>query len=87
VLTSNTALAKAPGNTRLAKRLTGLRRDCVANASQIVTLNKSDLGQRTGTLPKSVMDRVDSGLRWFLHLDACEKCSCCRTYPHRWRNG
>ena len=68
-LTSNTALAKAPGNTLLPKRQTGLRRDSVANASQIVTINKADLEQRVGSLPKSLMDRVDSGLRWFLHLD------------------
>jgi len=68
-LTSNTTLAKAPGNTLLPKRLTGLRRDSVANASQIVTINKADLEQRVGTVPKSQMDRVDGGLRWFLDLD------------------
>jgi mRNA interferase MazF len=70
VLTSNTALAPAPGNTLLSKRRTKLRRDSVANASQIVTVNKSDLHQRIGMLPESLMERVDSGLRWFLHLDA-----------------
>src|SRR5439155_21063058 len=68
-LTSNTALAKAPGNTLLARRQTGLRRDSVANASQIVTINKTDLEQHAGTVRTSLMDRVDSGLRWFLHLD------------------
>ena len=68
-LTSNAALAKAPGNTLLPKRQTGLRRDSVANASQVVTINKADLEQRLGMLPKLLMDRVDSGLRWFLHLD------------------
>ena len=68
-LTSNTALAKAPGNTLLPKRQTGLRHDSVANASQIVSINKADLEQRVGALPKSMMDRVDGGLRWFLHLD------------------
>ena len=66
---SNTALAKAPGNTLLARRQTGLRRDSVANASQIVTINKTDLEQHAGTVRTSLMDRVDSGLRWFLHLD------------------
>lgn len=69
VLTSNTALAKAPGNTVLPKRQTGLQRDSVANASQIVTINRTDLEQRAGTLPKSLMDGVDAGLRWFLHLE------------------
>jgi mRNA interferase MazF len=69
-LTSNTALAKAPGNILLPKRHTRLRRDSVANVSQIVTIDKTDLEQRVGTLPKSLMERVDSGLRWFLHLDS-----------------
>lgn len=68
-LTGNLALAKAPGNTFLPKRQTGLPRDSVANASQIVTINKADLERRSGTLPKSAMERVDSGLRWLLHLD------------------
>jgi mRNA interferase MazF len=38
VLTSNPALARAPGNTLLPRRRTGLRRDSVANASQIATV-------------------------------------------------
>jgi mRNA interferase MazF len=69
VLTSNPALANAPGNTRLPRRATGLRRDSVANASQIATVNKSDLEEMIGTLPRGLMDAVDQGVRWFLHLD------------------
>jgi mRNA interferase MazF len=69
VITSNTALARAPGNTLLPRRQTGLARDSVANASQIATLNKSDLDELLGTLPKALMDRVDAGVRWFLRLD------------------
>lgn len=69
VLTSNAALARAPGNTLLPKRQTGLRRDSVANASQIVTVNRSDLEELHGALPKGLMDRVDEGVRWFLRLD------------------
>jgi mRNA interferase MazF len=69
VLTSNTALAKAPGNTLLPKRRTGLRRDSVVNASQIATVNKSDLDELIGGVPREVMDGVDEGVRWFLNLD------------------
>jgi mRNA interferase MazF len=69
VLTSNVALAKAPGNTLLPRRATGLRRDSVANASQIATVNKSDLDAMLGTLPRGLLDTVDQALRWFLHLD------------------
>jgi mRNA interferase MazF len=69
VLTSNVGLAKAPGNTLLPRRATGLRHDSVANASQIATVDKSDLEEMITTLPRGLMDAVDQGARWFLHLD------------------
>jgi mRNA interferase MazF len=69
VLTSNRALANAPGNTLLPKRATGLRRDSVANASQIATVNKEDLDTLAGSLAPKLLDRVNQGLRWFLDLD------------------
>ena len=68
VLTSNVALAKAPGNTLLPRRRTGLRRDSVANASQIATVNKADLEELIRTLPRDLMDAVDQGVRWLLEL-------------------
>ena len=70
VLTSNKALAAAPGNVLLRKKQTGLPRDSVANASQIATLDKEELEELASTLPRDLMDRVDDGLRWFLRLDA-----------------
>ena len=69
VLTSNKALASAPGNTRLPKRHTGLPRDSVANASQIATLDRGDFDALAGTLPAHLLAKVDEGLRWFLRLD------------------
>jgi mRNA interferase MazF len=69
LLTSNPALARAPGNTLLRRRRTGLPRDSVANASQIATLNKSDLEELIGALPVDVMDDVDRGIRWFLGFE------------------
>lgn len=69
VLTSNPRLAKAPGNTLLRRRQTGLSKDSVANASQLATVNKADLDRLVRTLPVAVMDEVDEGLRWFLALD------------------
>ena len=69
ILTNNTALAHAPGNTLLPKRSTGLPRDSVANASQIATVDRDDLEDLIGTLPRALIDRVDEGLRWFLALD------------------
>ena len=70
VLTSNRALASAPGNTLLPKRATGLPRDSVANASQIATVNKEDLDVLAGTVPSRLLERVDNGVRWFLALES-----------------
>ena len=69
LLTSNTALARAPGNTLLPRRRTGLRRDSVANASQIATLNKADLQELVGAVPRDLMDEAGAGVRWFLNLE------------------
>lgn len=57
LLTSNTALARAPGDTLLRRRRTGLRRDSVANTAQSPPVVPSDL-----------MDVVGEGVRWFLDL-------------------
>lgn len=70
VLTSNLALAGAPGNVLLRKRETGLRCDSVANSSQIATVNKEDLEEMVGSLSVRSMQRVSESLRWFLNLEA-----------------
>jgi mRNA interferase MazF len=69
LLTTNTVLSRAPGNTLLRRRRTGLPRDSVVNASQVATLNKSDLEELVGALPRDLIDDVDQGIRWFLGLD------------------
>jgi mRNA interferase MazF len=68
VVTSNTGLAAMPGNTFLPAVATGLARDSVVNVTTLVTLNKRDLDERTGTVPTSVMQDVDRGLRRVLGL-------------------
>jgi mRNA interferase MazF len=69
VLTSNIALAVAPGNVLLPKRATGLSKDTVFNASQIITVDRSDLEKLVTTVSPKLMQTVDDGLRWFLALD------------------
>jgi mRNA interferase MazF len=69
LITSNTALASAPGNTLLPSGRTGLRRPSVVNASQIATVDKEDLEELSGVVPRGVMDKVEEGLRWFLALE------------------
>jgi len=61
-LTSNLKWANAPGNVLLRTRLTGLSKDSVANVSQIVTLDKNQLTDRTGKLPKRRLDAILSGI-------------------------
>jgi mRNA interferase MazF len=61
-LTSNLGWADAPGNVRLTTRATGLPRDSVANVSQIVTLDKSILTERVGSLPAPKLELVLAGI-------------------------
>lgn len=68
VITSNTGLAAMPGNVFLPASTTGLSRDSVVNVTALVTLNKTDLSDRIGQIPPSLMHEVDRGLRRVLDL-------------------
>lgn len=68
ILTSNLVLAEAPGNTVVRPRDSGLPKASVANVSQVVTINKRFLTERTGELPRRLMAAVDEGLRLVLSL-------------------
>jgi mRNA interferase MazF len=61
-LTGNLAWAEAPGNVHLPAKLTGLPKDSVANASQVLTLDKSLLTERTGSLPARFVQQILSGI-------------------------
>ena len=67
-VTSNLLLAKAPGNVLLDSGESNLPRYSVVNVSQILTIDKSFLGQRVGLLADGVMTRVDAGVRLVLGL-------------------
>lgn len=68
VLTSNTKLAKAPGNVLLSRKVTGLSKDSVANVSQVVTADKSFLTEFVGSLSAKKLQQVEDGLRLVLSL-------------------
>lgn len=68
VVTSNLRLAEAPGNVLLKARATRLKRDSVANVSQLVTLDRSLLTSRIGRLPAEQLQQLDEGLRLVLDL-------------------
>jgi mRNA interferase MazF len=68
ILTSNLRLQAAPGNVLLRQSDTGLPKDSVANASQVVTLDKSFLTERVASLPAARMKQIESGVRLVLAL-------------------
>ena len=68
VLTSNLRLADAPGNVVVPKRESGLPKDSVANVSQVITVDRAALTERTAKLPPRLRERIDRGLRLVLEL-------------------
>ena len=65
-ITSNLALAEAPGNVRVAKSESGLPQPSVVNVSQLITLDRVVLTSRVKALGGVAMDKVDSGLKLVL---------------------
>ena len=61
-LTSNLKWASAPGNVLLSSSVTGLPKESVANVSQLVTMDKTDLTERAGKLSEAKLDLVLSGI-------------------------
>lgn len=61
-VTSNLKWAAAPGNVLLASSVSGLPKESVANVSQLVTLDKTDLTERAGKLPRAKLELVLSGI-------------------------
>jgi mRNA interferase MazF len=68
VLTTNLALAEAPGNVYLPRADTRLPRDSVANVSQLVTADKRFLSKRVGTVAPGVLRQIEQGVRLVLDL-------------------
>jgi mRNA interferase MazF len=66
VITSNLRLAQAPGNVRLSKRVSGLKKESVVNISQLITLDKSFLSERAGCITLSKQREIEEGLRLVL---------------------
>jgi mRNA interferase MazF len=61
-LTSNTRWADAPGNVLLSGRATGLPKASVANVTQLVTLDRDLLLERSGRLSASNLELVLAGI-------------------------
>ena len=65
-ITSNLLRAKAPGNLLLRKGEANLPRPSVVNVSQVVTVDKSVLREKIGTLSRQRVREIVSGLRLVL---------------------
>jgi mRNA interferase MazF len=62
-LTSNLKWAKAPGNILLMKGEANLTKNSVVNVTQIVTVDKSPLSEKIGTLSSSRVEQIVQGPR------------------------
>jgi len=61
-LTSNLSWAEAPGSTVLAASASGLPKDSVANASQIVAIDRDILAERVSRLGPKKLQAVLNGI-------------------------
>lgn len=68
IITSNLALAEAPGNVRISKSESGLPQASVVNVSQLITVDKIILTARVKALHSTGMQRVEDGLRLVLAI-------------------
>lgn len=62
-ISSNLKLAGAPGNVLLKKGEAGLKKDSVINISQMITVDKSDLADKIGSLPPSRIKQIIAGVK------------------------
>ena len=68
VITSNLALAEAPGNVHLPRKQSGLPKSSVVDVSQPITIDRSYLEDCLGALPARLLGQVDAGIRLVLGL-------------------
>jgi mRNA interferase MazF len=68
VITSNLALADAPGNVRLSASASGLAKPSVVNVSQVMTIDRSALSGRVSVLSSTAIAKIEGGLRLVLAL-------------------
>jgi mRNA interferase MazF len=61
-LTGNLRLAEAPGNVHLTTSETGLDRESVANVSQVLAADRSQLTERIGKVTRRKLELVFAGI-------------------------
>jgi mRNA interferase MazF len=68
VVTTSLRLGEAPGNVYLPRKASGLPKDSVANVSQLITVDKTFLTRRVGSLASREFAAVEAGLKLVLSL-------------------
>jgi len=68
VLSTNLRLVEAPGNVLIPAKASGLRKDSVANVSQVITIDGEFLIELAGRVRGELLDDVENGLRIVLGL-------------------
>ncbi len=69
VITSNVRLVDAPGNFSISKKESGLSKESVVNISQLLTLDKSFLVERSNKLSEKKILCLNLGLKLSLGLN------------------
>jgi mRNA interferase MazF len=67
-LTTNLALAEAPGNVLLEKDESGLTKDSVLVVSQLSTIDRKRLVERSGKLDKQILKEAEEGVKLVLGM-------------------
>ncbi len=66
ILTGNLRVSAAPGNVRLEPQQTGLPKTSVANITQLLTLDRTQLTERVSQLDAVVLRRILNGITFLL---------------------
>lgn len=72
ISTTNLRLAAMPGNILVERGVGGMKEDSVINVTQLFTIDRTDLLDYLGRLPKNKIDMIDQGLRLVLSLPSRE---------------
>jgi mRNA interferase MazF len=68
VITSNLRLLEAPGNFSISRKESGLTKESVVNVSQVLTLDKSFLSEKSGKLSSKKVVAMNEALKLVLSI-------------------
>ena len=69
IITSNLALANAPGNIIIEKSESKLDKTSVINFSQIITIDKEFLSEMISMSPKHIINKINNSLRIIFDIE------------------